>query len=65
MLEDHSKFKEQGKNIDSLNDVEQCDINPSSDADKNESEIWSAPIKVTEEKTQEEEFEDYFEDMFL
>ena len=29
------------------------------------SSIWTAPVKVEQEKSREEEFEDYFEDMFL
>ena len=29
------------------------------------SSIWTSPVKVEAEKTREEEFEDYFEDMFL
>lgn len=28
-------------------------------------DLWKGPVKITEEKTREEEFEDYFEDMFL
>ncbi|XP_070540798.1 protein FRA10AC1 homolog [Ptychodera flava] len=30
-----------------------------------ESEAWSGPAKVTEEKSREDEFDEYFEDMFL
>lgn len=30
-----------------------------------EKSIWSGPAKITEDKSREEEFDDYFEDMFL
>ncbi|XP_061189375.1 protein FRA10AC1 homolog [Saccostrea echinata] len=30
-----------------------------------EKSLWSGPAKISEEKSREEEFEDYFEDMFL
>ncbi|XP_076439452.1 protein FRA10AC1-like [Babylonia areolata] len=30
-----------------------------------ETNVWSGPAKITEEKSREEEFEDYFADMFL
>lgn len=32
---------------------------------EDEKSIWSGPAKVSEEKSRDEEFEDYFEDMFL
>ena len=37
----------------------------SADSEVSEKDMWSGPVKVTEEKSREEEFEDYFEDMFL
>ncbi|KAL3864472.1 hypothetical protein ACJMK2_006151 [Sinanodonta woodiana] len=30
-----------------------------------ESEVWKGPVKLTEEKSREEEFDEYFADMFL
>ncbi|XP_002733934.1 protein FRA10AC1-like [Saccoglossus kowalevskii] len=33
--------------------------------DVSEKEAWGGPVKFTEEKSREEEFADYFEDMFL
>ena len=31
----------------------------------NEESLWSGPAKITEDKSREEEFDEYFEDMFL
>ena len=33
--------------------------------EKAPADIWKGPLKITEEKTREEEFDDYFEGMFL
>lgn len=37
----------------------------SSNENQSDSNVWSGPAKISEEKTQEEEFEEYFDDMFL
>ena len=33
--------------------------------DKNASEIWSAPIQIEQEKSREEDFSEYLEELFL
>ncbi|PVD30189.1 hypothetical protein C0Q70_09451 [Pomacea canaliculata] len=66
------KDKLRAKDQHDLNEVEgqkQSSTHPgekvSSSESPSDSSIWSAPIKLTEEKSREEEFDDYFADMFL
>lgn len=42
-------------------------VNRNSDEDEgtSESELWKGPLPETDEKSQEEEFDDYFQDLFL
>ncbi|XP_078269015.1 protein FRA10AC1 [Rhinoraja longicauda] len=61
--------KSQGKSSTSRTEQDDDDSNKESEdapnADPSESEYWKGPRQDTEEKTKEEEFDEYFEDMFL
>ena len=36
-----------------------------SEAEKKASEIWKAPVQIEEEKSREDDFSEYLEDLFL
>ncbi|VTJ74143.1 Hypothetical predicted protein, partial [Marmota monax] len=42
-------------------------VNRNSDEEESvsESELWKGPLPETDEKSQEEEFDEYFQDLFL
>nr|XP_022288373.1 protein FRA10AC1 homolog [Crassostrea virginica] len=67
-LESRSK-KHKSRHQDSKDeDVDHPNTSSSREKDKpqeDEKSIWSGPAKISEEKSRDEEFEDYFEDMFL
>ncbi|XP_045665892.1 protein FRA10AC1 isoform X1 [Ursus americanus] len=62
--EETSKKKEKGH---SSSKKSENSVNRDSDEEEgtSESELWKGPLPETDEKSQEEEFDDYFQDLFL
>ncbi|XP_057362091.1 protein FRA10AC1 isoform X5 [Manis pentadactyla] len=62
--EESSKKKDKGH---SSSKKSENSVNRSSDEEEGtlESELWKGPLPETDEKSQEEEFDDYFQDLFL
>nr|XP_025736635.1 protein FRA10AC1 isoform X2 [Callorhinus ursinus] len=62
--EETSKKKEKGH---SSSKKSEKSVNRNSDEEEgtSESELWKGPLPETDEKSQEEEFDDYFQDLFL
>ncbi|XP_023402685.1 protein FRA10AC1 isoform X1 [Loxodonta africana] len=52
----HSSSKESGDSVNRNSDEEEG---------ASESELWKGPLPETDEKSQEEEFDEYFQDLFL
>ncbi|XP_056004638.1 protein FRA10AC1 homolog [Ostrea edulis] len=66
--EDESSPKKHKPQHTISSDTDQPGSSTSTDTEKclkEEKSVWSGPAKLAEEKSREEEFEDYFEDMFL
>lgn len=62
--EEASKGKNEGQSS-SKNSEESSNRNSDEEDSASESELWKGPLPETDEKSQEEEFDDYFQDLFL
>lgn len=63
-MEETSKKKDKGH---SSSKKSENSLNQNSDEEEgtSESELWKGPVPETDEKSQEEEFDEYFQDLFL
>ncbi|KAL4231453.1 hypothetical protein ACF0H5_009030 [Mactra antiquata] len=62
--EDQGSPKPTGNEMSEVrNKIEE--VAPGTSTDKSDENIWSGPAKIVEEKSREEEFDEYFADMFM
>nr|CAB3247054.1 protein FRA10AC1 homolog [Phallusia mammillata] len=61
----HKKHKTDSDSSSSDDSPGTSSLKSSEKQDEEEHEIWSKPVQVEEEKSREEEFDEYFQDLFL
>ncbi|XP_008050369.1 protein FRA10AC1 isoform X2 [Carlito syrichta] len=62
--DEDSKRKDKG-HLSSKKSEDSADRNSDEEESASESELWKGPLPETDEKSQEEEFDEYFQDLFL
>ncbi|KAI8098290.1 folate-sensitive fragile site protein Fra10Ac1-domain-containing protein [Gilbertella persicaria] len=61
--EDHKQTKKNKPSDRSAEQPSSSEAEEAEEAESKEASVWSKPIETKEEKTKEEEYEDYFEDL--